>query len=131
MGRKIQGEKGVKITNVTYEVNNIFDLTYKHPNTKILTRCRAYFDREKEILHILDKDFPGDRSVTNSLSTEFLEWVLDEMMIRFIPEAVYCYGPDGRVVEFGFKTDFKFRPVKKEKLKTAGFDKFLDGMQKR
>ena len=92
---------------MTYEVNDLFDLTYQNPdNPKILTRCRGYFDKEKDILHILDKDFPGDRSVTNSLSTEFIEWVLDEMRIRYIPSAVYCYGSDGEVVEYGFKKDF-------------------------
>jgi len=101
---------------MSYEVNNKFDLTYQHPHTEILTRCRSYFDKEKDILHILDKDLPGDRSVTNSLSSDFIEWVLDEMCIRVIPDRIYCYGSDGKVVEYGFKKDFKFRPVKENKL---------------
>ena len=93
---------------MSYEVNGKFDLTYQHPNTKILTRCRCYFDKEKDIIHIHDKDFPGDRSVTNSLSTVFIEWVLNEMRKRYIPSAVYCYVSDGEVVEYEFKKDFRF-----------------------
>ncbi|MGM5484238.1 MAG: hypothetical protein ACQER9_04970 [Nanobdellota archaeon] len=36
---------------------------------------------------------------------------LDEMRVRYIPSAVYCYGSDVEVVEYGFKKDFKFRSV--------------------
>lgn len=113
------------MSTVIYEVNNIFDLTYQHPHTKILTRCRCYFDNKKDILHILDKDFPGDRSVTNSLSTEFIEWILDEMRVRYIPSAVYCYGNDDEVVKYGFKKDFKFRSLKDIELESYVFTEFF------
>jgi hypothetical protein len=109
-------EKGVRL--MTYEVNNMFDLTYQHPNDhRILTRCRAYFDKKNDILHILDKNFPEDRSVIDSLSTDFIEWVLDEIRVRYIPNKIYCYGCDGEVVEYGFKKDFKFKTVNEEELK--------------
>ena len=115
--------------NMSYEVNGKFDLTYQHPHTKILTRCRCYFDKEKDIIHILDKDFPGDKSVTNSLSTDFIEWVLDEMLIRVIPEKIYCYGSDGEVVEYGFKKDFRFKAVNVKELEENGFDDFIEKIE--
>ena len=106
-----------------------FDLTYQHPHTEILTRCRCYFDKEKGILHILDKDFPGDRSVTNSLSTDFIEWILDEMRIRVIPDKIYCYGSDGKVVEYGFKKDFRFDNTGEKELEENGFDNFIEKIE--
>ena len=116
---------------MSYEVNGKFDLTYQHPNTKILTRGRCYFDKQKDILHILDKNLTGDRSVTNSLSTDFIEWVLDEMLIRVIPDRIYCYGSDGKVVEYGFKKDFRFKNINEKELEERGFDDFIERIKGR
>jgi hypothetical protein len=86
-------------------------------NLKVgFTNIDVAFDQEKEVLHILDNDYPSTMTVTNAVDSGYIERVLDSIGVVTEPKKVFLYHTDGYISTW--TEDRGFKPVDYENLET-------------
>jgi len=106
------------------------NLSYKIKGLNAVCKYQAHFNKEFDILHILDRDIPETITVTNSVSKSFIKYTLEQMLIKKTPGAVWLYGTDGIVSSFDLNTS-KFKFISKDIVKQKGYKNFNYEMKNR
>lgn len=88
------------------------------------------YDKDRDIIHLLDVDAKGSKSLTNNIGTGLIEHLKDNNYIDHTPEQVFVYGTDGIITEYDIEEDV-LKPVSKDTLKKKGHIKFIKDMNKR